>query len=109
MMPTVHHPNHDQNTELADLYERYRARIQLFIARITGDPEAAEDLCQDTFLKALRGWQRRRQMSSTIAWLYQIARHTAYDYLRRRQGMILTALQHATAETSDDQIARLHP
>jgi RNA polymerase sigma factor (sigma-70 family) len=108
-MPTIHHPNHDHDTELTDLYERYRARIQLFITRITGDPEAAEDLCQDTFLKALCGWQRRRQASSTIAWLYQIARNTAYDYLRRRQGVIQTALQHADAEASDDLIARLHP
>ena len=108
-MPTIHHPNHDQDTELADLYERYRARIRAFIARIIGDPQAAEDLCQDTFLKALRGWQRRRQASSSRAWLYQIARNTAYDYLRRRQGVVLTELQRADAEAHDDQIAGLHP
>jgi RNA polymerase sigma-70 factor (ECF subfamily) len=108
-MPTVHHPNHNEAAELADLYERYRARIRAFITRITGDQEAAEDLCQDTFLKALCGWQRRRRTSSTVAWLYQIARNTAYDHLRRRQAVILTALQRADAEVSDDQIARLHP
>ena len=91
-MPIVRHLNNDQDAELADLYERYRARIQRFITRITGDSEAAEDLCQDTFLKALRGWQRRRRTSSTVAWLYQIARNTAYDYLRRRQGVMRSGI-----------------
>jgi RNA polymerase sigma factor (sigma-70 family) len=108
-MPIAHHLNHDEAAELADLYERYRARIRAFITRITGDQEAAEDLCQDTFLKAMRGWQGRRQTRSTIAWLYQIARNTAYDHLRRRQGVVLTALERVDTEAHDDQIARLQP
>jgi RNA polymerase sigma factor (sigma-70 family) len=108
-MPIAQKPYHVEDTELADLYERYRARIRAFITGIIGDREAAEDLCQDTFLKALRSWQRRRQAGSTIAWLYQIARNTAYDHLRRRQGVVLTELQRADTEAHDDQIGRLHP
>src|SRR5262245_56161202 len=107
-MPIVHHPNHPEDADLADLYEHYGARIRIFITRITSDREAAEDLCHDTFLKALRGWQRRREAHSTRAWLYQIARNTAYDYLRRRQGMMLTPLQCVDDEASDDPIARLY-
>jgi RNA polymerase sigma factor (sigma-70 family) len=108
-MTIVQHPNHLEYADLANLYEHYGARIRAFITRITSDREAAEDLCQDTFLKALCGWQRCRQAGSTIAWLYQIARNTAYDHLRRREGVVLTPLQCVDDEASDDQIARLHP
>ena len=108
-MTIIQHPDHPDYADLANLYEHYGARIRAFITRITSDREAAEDLCHDTFLKALCGWHRRRQAGSTIAWLYQIARNTAYDHLRRRQGIVITALQYVDDEVSDDQIARLHP
>jgi RNA polymerase sigma-70 factor (ECF subfamily) len=108
-MPSIHNHPDAEEFDLANLYEHYGARIRAFITRITSDREAAEDLCHDTFLKALAGWHRRRQAGSTIAWLYQIARNTAYDHLRRRQGIVMTALQRLDDEVSDDQIARLHP
>jgi RNA polymerase sigma factor (sigma-70 family) len=108
-MSIIHNHPDAEEFDLANLYEHYGARIRVFITRITSDCESAEDLCHDTFLKALCGWHRRRQAHSTIAWLYQIARNTAYDHLRRRQGIVITALQHADDEVSDDQIARLHP
>src|SRR5262245_26334291 len=108
-MTIIQHPDHLEYADLANLYEHYGARIRAFITRITSDREAAEDLCQDTFLKALCGWHRRRQAGSTIAWLYQIARNTAYDHLRRRQAIVMMTLQHVDDEASDDQIARLHP
>jgi RNA polymerase sigma factor (sigma-70 family) len=108
-MTIVQHPDHLEYVDLATLYEHYNVRIRAFITRITSDHEAAEDLCQDTFLKALRNWHRRRHSGSTIAWLYEIARNTAYDHLRRRQGIVMTALQCVDDDASDDQIARLHP
>jgi RNA polymerase sigma-70 factor (ECF subfamily) len=108
-MTLVQYPDHLEYADLAHLYEHYGTRIRAFITRITSDREAAEDLCHDTFLKALCGWHRRRQAGSTIAWLYQIARNTAYDHLRRRQGIVMTALQRLDDEASDDQIARLQP
>lgn len=43
--------------------------------RLTGDPAAAEDLVQDTILKALRGWKSFRPGSNARAWLVTILRN----------------------------------
>ncbi len=93
----VHHPRHADHTHLAELYEREGPRLRAFVARLSGDPDAAEDLCHDAFLKALQGWSTRRLEGSTRAWLYQIARHTAYDYLRQRVHLRTLPLETAGA------------
>src|SRR5262245_59805187 len=98
-----------EQMDLADFYERHAAQIRAFIAGLTSDSDTAEDLCHDTFLKALRGWSSRRQTGSTVAWLYQIARNTAYDYLRCSQGIIITDICGVDIEVRDDQIARIYP
>ena len=49
------------------------------------DWETAEDLCQETFIKALRHWNELEQAAVARSWLYRIATNTAYDYLRRRR------------------------
>jgi RNA polymerase sigma-70 factor (ECF subfamily) len=67
------------------LYEAYRRPILAHLTRLVSDREVAEDLCQETFLKALRGWEARDPAASASAWLYRIATNTAYDYLRRRR------------------------
>jgi RNA polymerase sigma-70 factor (ECF subfamily) len=67
------------------LYEEYQRPILAHLNRLVGDREAAEDLCQETFIKALRAWEGRDPTASVAAWLYRIATNTAYDYLRRRR------------------------
>ncbi len=43
--------------------------------RLSGDPAAADDLVQDTVLRALRGWDSFRDGSNARAWLVTILRH----------------------------------
>lgn len=62
-----------------DLYQPLLAHL----TRLVSDRAVAEDLCQDTFVKALRGWEQRDPTASAASWLYRIATNTAYDYLRR--------------------------
>ena len=95
--------------DLGSLYESHSTRIRAFIARLIDDREAAEDLCHDTFLKAVRSWGSRRLGGSATAWLYQIARNTAYDYLRRRLGIVIMDLQAADTEAGVNQLACLYP
>ncbi len=51
--------------------------------RLTGDPAAAEDLVQDTILKALRGWSSFRPGSNARAWLVTILRNQFINGWRR--------------------------
>ena len=41
------------------LYEEYQRPVLAYLTRLVSDREAAEDLCQETFIKAMRGWERR--------------------------------------------------
>jgi RNA polymerase sigma-70 factor (ECF subfamily) len=74
------------------LYQQYRRPVLMHLLRLIGEPETAEDLCQETFLKAIRGWERRDPTASLTAWLYRIATNTAYDHLRRRRRISFTPL-----------------
>lgn len=74
------------------LYETYQRPLLAYLTRLVSDRETAEDLCQETFIKALRGWDARDPQASVTAWLYRIATNTAYDFLRRRRRIRFTAL-----------------
>lgn len=78
--------------DITSLYETYGSAILVHLHRLVSDREAAEDLCQETFIKALRSWERRDPQASVAAWLYRIATNTAYDHLRRRQRIRFTPL-----------------
>lgn len=65
------------------IVRRYQRPVITLIARMTGDMALAEDLAQDTFIKAFRGlsgFDTTRRLSS---WLFRIAHNTAIDALRR--------------------------
>ena len=83
MLPATDSRLHSAGIEL--LYEEYQRALLAHLTRLVSDREVAEDLCQETFIKALRGWSQRDPSASVGAWLYRIATNTAYDYLRRRR------------------------
>jgi len=92
----MYEQTNDTTTGVERLYQEHRRPLLAYLARLT-DPEAAEDLCQETFLKALRGWAQHDQSASPVAWLYRIATNTAYDHLRRRRRAVLAPLVEALA------------
>jgi RNA polymerase sigma-70 factor (ECF subfamily) len=75
----------DEACAVERLYHDHQRPILAYLMRLVDDREAAEDLCQETFLKALRSWARHDPTASPVAWLYRIATNTAYDHLRRRR------------------------
>ncbi|MFJ4618914.1 sigma-70 family RNA polymerase sigma factor [Streptomyces sp. NPDC088812] len=56
--------------------------VQRYVAHLCGDPQAVDDLAQDTFLRALGSLHRFEGRSSARAWLLTIARRTVIDSLR---------------------------
>ena len=47
------------------------------------NPADAEDLTQETFLRALRQLESLKEQAALGVWLYRIATHVSYDFLRR--------------------------
>jgi RNA polymerase sigma-70 factor (ECF subfamily) len=66
--------------------ERYQAPLIQFLFGMVGNREQAEDLAQDTLIKAYEAMERRRNgQEFSAGWLFRIARNTAIDALRRRR------------------------
>jgi RNA polymerase sigma-70 factor, ECF subfamily len=66
----------------AALVEQYGPRILNYLHQMTGNRHDAEDLTQDTFVKALRGLGTVRNPDAFAGWLFTIARRTALNHFR---------------------------
>jgi len=69
----------------ASLVERYSAPIYRLAMRITGNPQDAEDVLQETFIKAMNAISDFQGRSSISTWLYRIAVNEALMLLRRQK------------------------
>jgi RNA polymerase sigma-70 factor (ECF subfamily) len=69
----------DAFSELTGPYQR---ELQLYIYRIVGSVQDAEDVLQDTLLSAWRGLQEFEGRASLRSWLYRIATNRSLDALR---------------------------
>ncbi|HOR01162.1 MAG TPA: RNA polymerase sigma factor [Anaerolineae bacterium] len=70
---------------LALIFEQYHAGIYRYLCRLVSDADLAEDLAQQTFLKAHQALAAGRPPDNMHAWLYTIATNTAFSALRRRR------------------------
>jgi RNA polymerase sigma-70 factor (ECF subfamily) len=72
-------------SEFARLVETYSALIYRLALRMLDDPQDAEDVLQETFIKAFRHLGGFDGRSSLSTWLYRIATNEALMMLRRRK------------------------
>jgi len=67
-----------------ELFERYERKIFNLIYRLVGDYEEATDLASETFVQALRSFDRFRGEAQAYTWLYRIAINLCKNHFRRR-------------------------
>ena len=88
----------DDSSALDALLARYWTPLSLFLARLTGSPEAAEDAVQETFCRL---WERRRSWrieGSLTGLLFRLARNTAismHRHLQAEDRAAAVAIEHA--------------
>jgi len=68
-----------------ELVRRYERPIFSLIYRMVRDRELAEDLSQETFVKALNAIESYRPEYKFSSWIFKIANNAAIDHLRRRE------------------------
>jgi len=68
------------------LFDQTSPRIYGLLLRMTGDPDAASDLAQETYVKGLRRLDQFDGRSAVASWFYRIAVNEALQFRRRRQG-----------------------
>jgi RNA polymerase sigma-70 factor (ECF subfamily) len=96
------------------LVERHGRELRIHCYRMTGSLSEAEELVQETFLRA---WSRRREFGgrpAPRAWLYRIATNLCLDVLRKRSARLLPdragpPSDPSTPATARDDIAWLEP
>ena len=76
------------------------ARLYNFAHWLTQDRAAAEDLVQETYMKALRGFSSFKQGTNFRAWMYKILRNT---FLTTQTG--LKAFASVSLDSDDDNTA----
>lgn len=84
-----------------DIYEQYHRELLRYATRMCGDSEMAQDLVQETFLKALQSGEVFEDLGANQrrAWLYKAMKNVFYDRYRRAQteNAYLETLQSETA------------
>ena len=68
-----------------DVVDAHQAEVLRYLRRLTGDPAEAEDLFQETFLRALPAFDRLRTGSNHRAWIYRIATNAFLNHRRRQR------------------------
>src|ERR1700722_12791940 len=87
---------------LGVLFDRYQAPLFNFYTKMTQDRTVSEDLVQEVFLRILRYRQTYRPGTTFRTWMYQIARNTRLDQVRKvRPESPLVAEPMANTNTSD--------
>lgn len=66
-------------------WNQHEAELRGYLTRRLGDPRQAEDLLQDTFVKALGLGSAFCTLNNARAWLFQVARNQLIDHLRRQR------------------------
>jgi RNA polymerase sigma-70 factor (ECF subfamily) len=74
-----------REVEFERLYAEFAAPIYTYALRMTGDPDRAADVAQDTFIKAYRRLDTLTDPGAARSWIYRIATNTAIDEMRRRR------------------------
>lgn len=77
-----------ERNAFAELVELYKDKIFNYLYRLTGSREDAEDLAQETFLRAyvkIEGFDNTMRFSP---WIYRIAQNAAVDMMRKRKPLV---------------------
>jgi RNA polymerase sigma-70 factor (ECF subfamily) len=70
--------------ERQDTLAEHHPAIRRYVLSLVRDPAEADDLTQETFLRAHRSRESLRDPNAAVPWLYGIATNVAVDHLRQR-------------------------
>jgi len=90
-----------KETAYRELIRRYERPVFALLFRMVRDRELAEDLAQETFVKALNAIESYRPEFKFSSWIFKIGNNAAIDHLRRRELDTLSLDGSPHAETPE--------
>lgn len=88
--PTIEAAKAGDQTAFATLVDRHRRELHVHCYRMLGSFEEAEDLVQETFLRAWRSRDSFQGGPGFRAWLYRIATNASLDAIRSRSRRVVS-------------------
>lgn len=88
------------NADIERFYRDHASAVLGFLVSLARDRPLAEDLMQDTFIKATRALGAYRG-GSPKAWLFAIARSTFIDHVRKKSALPVEEIDLVAPETDD--------
>jgi RNA polymerase sigma-70 factor (ECF subfamily) len=73
-----------EHEDLSQTLMSFAPRVYGLLVRLVGRPDVAEDLMQETMLRAFRSLDTYRPEGKFRAWIFRIAVNLARDWIRRR-------------------------
>jgi RNA polymerase sigma-70 factor (ECF subfamily) len=103
----VHRAQQEDVGAYDELIRRYQERIYATVYHMTSNHEDANDLVQDTFIKAYRALKSFKGDSSFYTWVYRIAVNKTINFLKQRKNRIQMSLNDVdfNAENDPDLVA----
>lgn len=83
------------------LVDRHKNMVYSLVLKMIGNTEDAEEVAQDTFLKAFKSIKQFKGQSKFSTWLYRITYFTAINYLRKNK--MLTARIDMSSFSNQDK------
>jgi len=91
----------DARDDFDVLVREHQQRIYRLLLSILRDPEAAETLTQDCFVRAFQGWSSFRGEAQASTWLTRIAINLARDFMRNRRLMFWRRVSQKGEDASE--------
>lgn len=87
--------------KMAVLFEKHHVLLFNFFMRLTGNRNISEDLVQEVFMRMLKYRSTYQGRSKFTLWMYQIARNTHIDFLRKKKNTLPLDEQWSEPITSE--------
>ena len=94
---------------LNELIERHTRLVYSFSYRLIGSAEGAQDVTQETFIKAWKNLKRYDEKQSFATWILSIARNTSIDWLRKKKSLVFSDMERDDAEDTRDSFEQRIP
>ena len=86
---------------LEELFRTYHNDVYRYLYSLSHDASLSEELASDVFLKVVKSIGTFRGEADIKTWLFSIARHEWYDYLRKKNRQIRTEAMTEFFESMD--------
>jgi len=89
----------------AEIVKIYLKPVYNFIYRFISDRDAAEDLAQETFVKAWKNIHHFDMDKNFRTWLFTIAKNTTFDYLKKKKEIPFSTFANEEGESWLENVA----